>query len=170
MSDKKIGIFYGSTTGNTADEAKAIARAMGVADADVHDVAKSKPSDVAPYDVLILGSSTWGAGDLQDDWYDFLDGLQSLSLKDKIIALFGCGDESMADTFCGAVGELYDRLQPTGTWFIGAFNADGYDYSHTPAEKGGRIVGLLLDDVNHPELSAQRVEAWTTQLKGELAK
>lgn len=165
----KIGVFYGSSTGNTAQAAQAIAAAMGVGESDIHDVAKSKPSDVAPYDVLILGSSTWGAGDLQDDWYDFLDGLEALDLSKKIIALFGCGDENMSDTFCGAVGTIYDRLQPTGASFIGAFPADCYDYSETPAEKGGLIVGLLLDDVNKPDLTPGRIEAWTTQLKGELA-
>lgn len=78
---KKIGIFYGSSTGVTAEVAQEIAKKFGVADADVHNVAKSAPSDVAPYDVLILGSSTWGAGELQDDWYDFLTGLKCLTSK-----------------------------------------------------------------------------------------
>ncbi len=90
---KKIGIFYGSSTGITSEVAEDIAKFMGVGSNDVHDVAKSAPSDVAGYDVLILGSSTWGAGNLQDDWYDFLDGLEVLDLEGKVVALFGCGDE-----------------------------------------------------------------------------
>ena len=165
----KIGVFYGSATGTTERVANEIAAAMGVDGKDVHDVAKSRPSDVEEYDVLILGSSTWGAGDLEDDWYDFLDGLQALDLNRKIVAIFGCGDETMADTFCGAVGTIYERLQPTGANIIGAFPADCYDYEHTPAEIGGRVVGLLLDEVNKPDLTPGRIEAWTTQLKGELA-
>lgn len=166
----KIGIFYGSTTGNTKEVAYEIAKAMGVDEKDVRDVAESAPSDVAAYDVLLLGSSTWGNGDLENDWYDFLDGLESLDLKDKIIALFGCGDETMSDTFGGALGIIYDRLQKTGAWFIGAYPADCYHFEKSPAEKGGRIVGLLIDNVNHPELTVGRVNGWATQLKGELAK
>ena len=44
---KKIGIFYGSSTGVTAEVAEEIAKRLGVAEADVHNVAKSSPSDVA---------------------------------------------------------------------------------------------------------------------------
>lgn len=167
---KKIGIFYGSTTGETKEVARQIGKVMGVADEDIHDVAESGPSDVAPYDLLLLGSSTWGAGDLQDDWYDFIDGLQAVDLGEKIVGLFGCGDETMSDTFGGALGVIYDRIQPTGANIIGAFDTDGYHYDHSPAEKGGRIVGLIIDNVNHPELTAGRIDRWTTQLKGELAE
>ncbi|MFG6381227.1 MAG: flavodoxin domain-containing protein, partial [Muribaculum sp.] len=53
---KKTGIFYGSSTGVTAEVAEEIAKLLDVPSADVHDVAKSAPSDVEPYDVLILGS------------------------------------------------------------------------------------------------------------------
>ncbi|MDE6114206.1 flavodoxin [Barnesiella sp. WM24] len=165
---KKIGIFYGSSTGMTAEVAQEIAKKLGVADGDVHDVAKSSPSDVAPYDVLILGSSTWGAGELQDDWYDFLDGLEVLELKGKKIALFGCGDESMSDTFCGALGELYNRLQKTGAGFVGYFNAEGYDFDESPAFIDGVYVGLLLDNVNKEELTENRLNEWVAKVKSEI--
>ncbi len=166
---KKIGIFFGSSTGTTADVAGRIAKKLGVADADVHDVAKSAPSDVAPYDVLLLGSSTWGSGELQDDWEDFIVGLEPLDLKGKEIAVFGCGDETMSDTFCGAVGVLYDRLQKTGARFIGAFPADCYDFSESEAVKeGATAVGLLLDEVNKPELTDSRIGSWVSGLKSEI--
>lgn len=165
---KKIGIFYGSSTGVTAEVAEEIAKKLGVADADVNDVAKSSPSDVAPYDVLILGSSTWGAGELQDDWFDFLDGLEALDLKGKQIALFGCGDESMSDTFCGAIGELYNRLQNTGAKFIGFFNADGYEFDESQAFIDGAYVGLLLDNVNKEELTEGRLDEWVAKVKSEI--
>lgn len=165
---KKIGIFYGSNTGITAEVAESIASALNISSDDVHNVAKASPSDVAPYDVLLLGSSTWGSGELQDDWYDFLDGLEVLSLKDKKIALFGCGDETMSDTFCAAIGEIYERLQPTGATFIGAFPADEYDFNETKAFVDGVYVGLLLDNINKEELTPARVKSWTDQLKKEI--
>ncbi|MCM1517012.1 MAG: flavodoxin [Pseudoflavonifractor sp.] len=164
---KKIGIFYGSSTGTTADVASRIAKSLGVADADVHDVAKSAPSDVAPYDVLLLGTSTWGAGELQDDWYDFIDGLAALDLKDKAVALFGCGDETMSDTFCGGVGELHKRLVGTGARFIAPFPADVYDFQESAACDGDTCVGLLLDEVNAPEKTDVRIREWTDIVKKE---
>ena len=125
---KKTGIFYGSSTGTTADVARRIAKALDVADSDVYDVAKTAPVALGDYDLIIIGSSTWGAGELETAWYDFLAGARVLDLQGRKIAVFGCGDESMSDTFCDAVGELYDAMQDTGAEFIGRFNADGYEF------------------------------------------
>ena len=86
------GIFYGSTTGATEQVASDIAQQLGVEAGDIHNVGESSADDVDAYDVLLLGSSTWGAGDLQDDWYDFLDNLKGKDLSGKKVGLFGCGD------------------------------------------------------------------------------
>ena len=166
---KKIGIFYGSETGTTADVAKRIAKELGVADVDIHNVAKSAPVALGDYDVLLLGSSTWGAGDLANDWYDFLAGAQALDLNGKKIAVFGCGDDSMSDTFCNAVGEIYDKMKETGAEMIGHFNGEGYDYSSSNAERDGEFVGLVLDEVNHADLSDRRIKAWTEEIKQQIA-
>ena len=79
----KTGIFYGSTTGVTADIARRIATILGLNDADIHDVARTAPDSLADYDLIIAGSSTWGNGEIQDDWYDFLDGAQALDLHHR---------------------------------------------------------------------------------------
>lgn len=164
---KKTGIFYGSATGTTADIAHRIANILGVADADVHDVAQTAPSRLGDYDILVLGSSTWGNGDLQDDWYDFIDGAQALDLSGKKIAIFGCGDESMSDTFCNAVGTIYDRLKDSGATFIGEYPAADYTFDTSSAADGDTMRGLLLDEVNHAELTDNRIKGWTTQLVSE---
>ena len=83
------GIFFGSTMGTTEAVAADIAKQLGVADADVHNVADTPAGEVQKYDLLVLGSSTWGAGELQDDWYDFLDALKRKALSGKRVALFG---------------------------------------------------------------------------------
>ena len=139
---KKTGIFYGSSTGMTTDVARRLAKLLDVADADIHDVAKTSPVALGDYDILVLGTSTHGLGELQEDWYDFLDGA------------------AMADTFCNAVGELYERLKGTGAEFIGEFPADVYTYSHSDATDGATMRGLLLDEVNHPDYTPRRLEAW----------
>lgn len=164
----KTGIFYGSTTGNTESVAASVAAALGVDAADVHDVGRTPASAAADYDVLLLGSSTWGCGDLQDDWYDFLDGLRAADLSGKRVALFGCGDsDSYPDTFCGALGQIYDALQETGCTFIGAVDAEGYGATDSDACRGGRFVGLAVDDAA-PEQTEGRLAAWCAQLRQEM--
>ena len=80
---KKIGVFYGSTTGTTKEVACKIAGQLGVKPEDVHNVASAAPSSLGDYDVIIIGASTWGDGDLQEDMATFLDGAQALDLRDK---------------------------------------------------------------------------------------
>ncbi len=162
---KKIGIFYGSNTGTTQDVAGEIGKLLDVAPSDIHDVADSSPSMTGDYDVLLLGTSTWGSGELQDDWSDFIAGLEVLDLSGKKIALFGCGDESMSDTFCNAVGELYRRLQQTGAVFIGSYPVSCYTFDESSAVSGGVGVGLLLDNVNHSDLSSDRIKGWVGEIR-----
>ena len=164
---KKYGIFYGSTTGTTEEIANKLAGYLNIAAQDVHNVADTAPDAVAPYDVLLLGSSTWGSGDLQDDWYDFLKGLEVMDLKGKKVGIFGVGDESMSDTFCNAVGIIYKALQPTGAEFIGSFPDNVYHFEHTDADVDGVVVGLLLDETNHPELTDGRLKAWAAEIQKE---
>lgn len=160
----KTGIFYGSTTGTTRKIAETIAERLGVPSEDVHDVANVGPSAVAPYDLLICGTSTWGNGELQTDWLDFLDGLEMEDLSGKKVALFGSGDETMADTFCSGVGELYKRIKRTGTQFVGSYPANVYKFNHSEAIVDGAPVGLLLDEVNHPDLTPGRIDGWLLTL------
>lgn len=95
---KKTGIFYGSTTGTTESVARMIAEKLGVSSDDVHDVSKLDAALAESYEALILGTSTWGDGELQDDWYDGIKVLKNANLSGKTIALFGCGDsESYSD-------------------------------------------------------------------------
>lgn len=161
---KKIGIFYGTTTGTTADVASRLGKLLGIADADIHDVASTAPDKLGDYDLLVLGSSTWGNGELQDDWYDFIAGAQALDLKGKKIAIFGCGDETMSDTFCNAVGIIYDKLRDTGAIFIGEFPAKEYHYDHSDATDGDTMRGLVLDETNHPELTDKRLKMWAQEI------
>ena len=164
------GIFYGSTTGATEAVAQDIARMLGIPDSDIHNVAETSPDAVAPYDFLILGSSTWGCGELQDDWYDGIKVLKGMDLKDKIIALFGCGDsESYGDTFCDGMGILYEDLKGSGCRFIGAVPDTDYTYSSSVSVIDGNFVGLAIDEMNESGKTEERVTAWIGLIKAELA-
>lgn len=162
----KTGIFYGSTTGATAEIARRVAEAMGVAEADIHDVAHTSPARLADYDLLVLGTSTWGHGEVQDDWYDFLDGAEALELKGKKIAIFGEGDETMSDTFCAGMSVLRRRMDGTGAEFVGEFPASTYTFNTSAALlPDGNMVGLALDNVNHANLTPERIAQWVKTLK-----
>lgn len=167
---KKTGIFYGSTTGTTESVARLIADKLGIAPADVHEVTQLDTALAESYDALILGTSTWGDGELQDDWYDGLKVLQGAHLSGKLVALFGCGDsKSYSDTFCDAMGLLYEGLKDSGCTFVGAVDDSGYTYSASVAAADGKFVGLALDDVNESDRTDDRVSAWAAQLQTELA-
>ena len=165
----KTCIIYGSSTGTCQAIADKIAAKLGVDSADVLDVAKVSADTVAAYQNLILGTSTWGAGELQDDWYDGLETLKSADLNGKTIAIFGCGDcESYSDTFCGAMGEIYEALNGSGATFVGAVSTDGYTFDDSAAVVDGNFVGLALDDVNEDDKTDERIDAWVESIKGSL--
>lgn len=164
---KKTGIFYGSSTGTCEDLANQIADKMGVAASDVYSADKLSADLVKEYDLLILGTSTWGDGELQDDWYDGIKVLKSADLSFKSIALFGCGDsESYCDTFCDGMGILYEDLKDSGCSFIGnKVGTDGYSFSSSIAVVNGAFVELALDEVNESDKTAERIDNWTAELK-----
>lgn len=159
------GIFYGSTMGTTESVAQDIATQLGVDASDIHNVADADVNEVDQYDMLILGSSTWGSGELQDDWYSFIEELKAKDLSGKKVALFGCGDAgSYPDTFCDAVGLLYEALQGTGCTFVGDFVPEGYDVTDSLVCNEGRFVGLAIDESN-PDATDERIATWCANLK-----
>lgn len=163
----KTIVVYGSTTGTCEAVAESIASKLGTQATAVSDFNTAMAEEAQN---LILGTSTWGAGELQDDWYDGVEVLKSANLEGKTAALFGCGDsESYPDTFCGGMAELYDALQGKGVRIIGAVPTDGYNFSESEAVKNGNFVGLAIDDVNESDKTEERISAWVETLKKELA-
>ena len=162
---KKTIVVYGSTTGTCEEIANKIGSKLG---AEVINVADFTTDTVAENDNLILGTSTWGAGQLQDDWYDGIDVLKQADLSGKTVALFGCGDsESYADTFCGGMAAIYDVVKDKAH-VIGAVSTEGYNYEDSESVVDGKFVGLALDDVNEADKTEERLDAWITAIKPEL--
>ena len=159
-------VVFGSSTGTCEAIAEKIAQKLGCEAIDVQNLT----ADVVNNNQnLILGTSTWGAGELQDDWYDGLKVLQGADLSGKTIALFGCGDcESYGDTFVGAIGELFNALKTSGATFVGAVDIDGYTFGDSEAVVDGKFVGLPLDDVNEDDKTDARIEAWIAAISPNL--
>jgi flavodoxin I len=164
----KIGIFYGSSGGNTQSVAKTVAKKLGVDSSDVYDVNKAKASDLSAYNVLIFGSSTWGLGDLQDDWEGFIRDVANADLTGKKIALFGCGDSSSyPDTFCDAMGKIYQAVKDKAT-VVGFTDTDGYSFDASEAVVNSQFAGLAIDEDNESNLTPQRIDNWIEIIKSAI--
>lgn len=164
----KTAIFYGSTGGNTKEAAEMIQRALG--GVDIFDVASLKDaSGMLEYENLVLGTSTWGDGELQDDWYDFMKEFEKIDLSSKRVALFGMGDqEGFGHAYLNGLKELHDAVQKRGATIVGAWDDEGYNYDSSEAVVNGKFVGLALDADNQDDLTAERVQRWCAELKGTL--
>ena len=79
-------VIYGSSTGSCQSIAETIASKLGV---EAVDVANIDDATITSHENLLLGTSTWGAGEMQDDWYDGVKTLKSAGLAGKTVALFG---------------------------------------------------------------------------------
>jgi len=165
---QNIGIFYGSDTGNTEDAAKLIQKEFGAAEVQIFDVAKAKASDIEQFSNLIFGSSTWGQGDLQEDFEEFISEIKSANMEGKKVAIFGLGDqEAYADSFVDAIGLIYEALDGKGCDVVGKISTEGYEYDESLAEVDGQFVGLPLDEDNESNLTGDRIKKWVDQLKKE---
>ncbi len=159
----RTAIFYGSSLGNTQFIADKIQQQLPhAACLPVNDLT---PTQVLEFDNYILGTSTWGVGNLQDDFELFVDLLLSLDLSGKTFALFGLGDQhTYPDTFCNGMGKLYHLLKEKEWKIIGSTSIEGYDFSESEAVIDGAFVGLALDEDNEPDLSDLRIKNWVKQL------
>lgn len=163
---KSTIVIYGSSTSTCQGIAENIAGKLGV---EAIDVANIEEATVSAHDNLILGTSTWGAGEMQDDWYDGVKTLKSAGLAGKTVALFGCGDcESYPDTFCGGMKELYDAAVEAGATVLEGVCTDGYTFDDSEAVADGKFVGLALDDVNEEDKTEERIDSWLETIKPSL--
>jgi len=158
----KIGIIFGSSMGHAEEVAGKIQAALGAG--EVVNVANASAADVSAFDALICGSSTWGAGDLQDDWDAFDFG--GLNVSGKTVALFAVGDASgYSDTFCSAMGKLYDEFSGKGANIVGATSTDGYEFDESEGVRDGKFVGLAIDEDNESDKTDDRIAAWVAAIK-----
>ena len=163
---KKTIVVYGSSTGTCEGIAGDIASKLGC---DAINVSDLTTDIVAENDNLILGTSTWGCGEVQDDWYDGINTLKGCDLSSKTVALFGCGDSaSYSDTFCGGMAVIYETVKAAGANVIGAVDASDYTYDDSEAVVDGKFVGLALDNDNEDDKTTGRIDAWLVAINPSL--
>jgi len=173
----KIGIFFGTDTGNTRKAAKKIHKKLGdTADAPVN-INKASVDDLLQYDGLILGTPTLGDGELPgltagaqaESWEEFLPQLTGKDFSGKTVALFGLGDqEGYGHEFVDALIVLYDVFKKAGANLIGAWPTSGYTFEASKSIIDDQFVGLVLDEDNQSDLSDERIDTWLEQIKPAL--
>ncbi|TNH04420.1 flavodoxin FldA [Testudinibacter sp. TR-2022] len=165
-----VGLFYGSDTGNTENIAKMIQKKLGDNLVDIRDIAKSSKADIEAYDFILIGIPTWYYGEAQADWDDFFPTLEEIDFTDKIVGIFGCGDqEDYAEYFCDAMGTVRNIIEPHGATIVGYWPTESYNFEASQALiDGDKFVGLCIDEDRQPELTEQRVSAWVKQIYDEM--
>lgn len=173
----RIGLFFGTNTGNTRKVAKQIKKRFDDDTmADPVNVNRIEPGDFAAYDYLILGTPTLGEGQLPglsadadaESWEEFLPKIEDLSFEGKTIALFGLGDQvAYGNEFVDALIVLYDFFTERGAKLVGAWPTDGYDFATSQAVEDGRFVGLALDLDNQADQTEARLDAWLKQIAAD---
>ena len=128
----KIVLIYASMSGNTEMMAEAVVKGIQEAGEEVKviDVMNGVfAKDLLDYDGILLGSYTWGDGELPDDFLEFYEEMEGIDLTGKKAAVFGSGDTGYYD-FCAAVDILSEKLKERGADVL----PEGLKVDLTPSE------------------------------------
>ncbi|CAL4322155.1 Flavodoxin 1 [Buchnera aphidicola (Eriosoma grossulariae)] len=166
----KIGIFFGSDTGNTESMANLLYDVLKPYPVVIHDISSCIKKDLESFSILLFGVPTWYYGEMQSDWEDFLPILKKINFNQKIIGFFGCGDqEDYSEYFCDAIGLLYKKIYSPKIKFIGQWSTKGYSFINSQAMVNNDFFyGLTLDQDRQPEKSLVRIKKWVNQITNEI--
>ena len=173
-STVSIGLFYGSSTCYTEMVAEKIAeqlnKNLGETLVDIHNVADEPIATMEEYSYLILGIPTWDYGELQEDWENIWDDIDSVDFTGKTVALFGLGDQvGYPEWFLDAMGYLWGKVCNLGAKTVGYWPIEGFEFRQSKALTADQqfFVGLAIDDENQFELTDDRINAWSKQILHE---
>ncbi len=167
-----VGIFVGSSGGVTLGAAEKLQELFDSSELINMEEDYDGLEQFDDFDILLIGSSTWGQGDPQRDWVDVLYEMQNdePDLSGKKVAFFGAGDQKThGEHFVSALAKMEEVFKKCGakTGF-GYTSTAGYEYKFSLAEKDGKFCGLAIDDINQEDETSKRVSVWAEQLKKEM--
>jgi flavodoxin I len=166
-----IGIFCATAGGTSLKIAEALAEEFGVDEIVNMEEDFDEVEQLLEYDVLFLGSSTWGQGDVHHSWVDPLFEIKSdtVDFSGKKVAFFGAGDSvKHGEHFCSALGKLYETFVSSGATPIGFVDKDDYTYESSLALIDGKFCGLAIDEHNESDKTQERIENWIEILKTQI--
>ncbi|WP_147804897.1 flavodoxin [Alkalicoccus halolimnae] len=111
----KVVIIYATLNGHTEELASLIEENLksGAIEVDVKESYEISGSDLPAYDAVLIGTYTYGDGDVPDDMLDIYEEIEEMELDGKPTAVFGSGD-TFYDHFAGAVDKFTDLLKARG--------------------------------------------------------
>ncbi len=115
----KVLIVFGSSKGRTGRIAEILSDALsgkGLTPV-LKNVFEAKSDELLEYPYIVLGSSTYGQGDLQQDFLDFERGMDDLDLTGIKAAVFGSGNSRYA-YYAEAVDILEAKVKIQGARLI----------------------------------------------------
>lgn len=166
-----IGIFCATAGGTSMKIANALAEAFDVEEVINMEEDFDDIDQLLEYDILFLGSSTWGQGDVHHSWVDVLLDIASedIDFSGKKVAFFGAGDSvKHGEHFCSALGQLYKVFVGAGATPIGAVSKDDYTYENSLALVDDKFCGLAIDEHNEADKTEERIENWIELLQKEI--
>ncbi|UOQ93297.1 flavodoxin [Halobacillus shinanisalinarum] len=114
---QRVVVLFASMSGNTEEIAEIIEThllelkvSVSLFQIDMDDV---EVEDLLNYDAILLGSYTWGDGDVPYELEDFYEDLAVVDLSGKAAACFGSCD-SMYPAYGGAVDKFEEQLAACG--------------------------------------------------------
>ena len=166
----KIGIFYGSDTGNTERIAEMISEGLPPLECACKNIDDSSVDEFMEFEVLLFGVSTWNIGEIQCSWEDLLEDLKTRDFSGKRVGLFGLGDSvGYPDTFVDGLGILWECVGKERPALIGTWSTEGYIFDDSRGMfDDDHFLGLVIDEDSEPEHTDERVERWLAQIKREL--
>lgn len=171
----KIGLFFGTDSGTTRLMAKKMAKKLGAELADKPlNVNRIDAEHMMQYPALILGTPSYGEGSLPGkssgieagSWEEFLPQIEYLDFSDKVVALYGLGDqEKYTQHFADALIQLYKVLKRQGATIVGEWSTEGYEFEHSKSVIDDKFVGLIIDNGYQGLLTDSRIDSWLEQIK-----
>ncbi|MEM1217881.1 MAG: flavodoxin [Bacteroidota bacterium] len=170
LNDLKTGLFWGSDTGTTEIVTKDFMDAWNLTELTAIEGCEMTVEDYGKFDFIIIGVPTWYDGDLQSDFEDFFDQFKTIDFTDKIVALYGLGDQYGYDEyFVDGLGILGSVVLENGGKIIGMWPIEGYEFAKSKGQFNDQLFyGLALDEDNQPEETPDRLEKWVSQVEAEL--
>lgn len=105
----RIAIVFHSAGGNTKALADTISAELNGNQVDVFRMRDFDVSCLARYDGLVVGTYTWGDGDLPARAKSFFANLEESDLSHLVTAVFGTGETNYR-AYCGAVDRFAELL------------------------------------------------------------
>lgn len=161
-----IGIVYGSNQGNTESVSEKAKDILGAS--ECLNITEATPEQIQSWDLIVIATSTWGDGELPEDWEYNQDKLNEVNFNGKTVAFIGLGDQYIyGSTFCDALKLLYDKMEGQDFKLVGLWPTDGYEHEDTIALLDGKFLGVAIDEDNEPDLTDERLEKWADIVKEE---